>query len=64
MVMWKFFNNLDPKRDFYFHSGHLGIDVTQKFPEEGYQQIWPDEIEMTSEMKTKVDKKWNDLFKE
>jgi 4-hydroxy-3-polyprenylbenzoate decarboxylase len=63
-VMWKFFNNLDPKRDFYFDGGRLGIDVTQKFSEEGYQQRWPDEIEMTSEIKTKVDKKWNDLFKE
>ena len=63
-VMWKFFNNLDPKRDFYFNEGRLGIDVTQKFPEEGYQQRWPDEIEMTSEIKTKVDKKWSDLFKE
>jgi 4-hydroxy-3-polyprenylbenzoate decarboxylase len=63
-VMWKFFNNLDPKRDFYFHAGRLGIDVTQKFPEEGYQQNWPDEIEMTSEIKTQVDNKWSNLFKE
>lgn len=63
-VMWKFFNNLDPKRDFYFQDERLGIDVTQKFPEEGYQQNWPEEIEMSSEIKTKVDNKWNDLFKE
>ena len=61
-VMWKFFNNLDPKRDFYFDAGRLGIDVTQKFPEEGYQQSWPEEIEMTTEIKTQVDKKWHDLF--
>ena len=61
-VMWKFFNNLDPKRDFYFDAGRLGIDVTQKFPEEGYQQSWPEEIEMTAEIKTQVDKKWHDLF--
>ncbi len=63
-AMWKFFNNLDPKRDFHFQEERLGIDVTQKFPEEGYQQHWPDEIEMTSEIKTMVDQKWNDLFKE
>ncbi|MBT3366767.1 MAG: menaquinone biosynthesis decarboxylase [Nitrospina sp.] len=63
-VMWKFFNNLDPKRDFHFHEGRLGIDVTQKFSEEGYQQNWPEEIEMSSEIKSQVDKKWNDLFKE
>ncbi len=63
-AMWKFFNNLDPKRDFHFQEERLGIDVTQKFPEEGYQQHWPDEIEMTSEIKIMVDQKWNDLFKE
>ena len=63
IVMWKFFNNIDPKRDFYFRDERLGIDATQKFPEEGYQQNWPEEIEMTSEIKTKVDNKWNNFFK-
>ena len=62
-VMWKFFNNLDPKRDFHFEDERLGIDVTQKLPEEGYQQSWPKEIEMTSEIKAKVDNKWDNLFK-
>ncbi len=62
-VMWKFFNNIDPKRDFHFEDERLGIDATQKFPEEGYEQNWPEEIEMTSEIKTKVDKKWSDLLK-
>ena len=63
IVMWKFFNNIDPKRDFYFRDERLGIDATQKFPEEGYQQNWPEEIEMTAEIKTKVDNKWDNLFK-
>ncbi len=63
-VMWKLFNNLDPKRDLHFQEERLGVDVTQKFPEEGYQQHWPEEIEMTSEIKTMVDKKWPTLFKE
>jgi len=64
IVMWKFFNNIDPKRDFHFKAERLGIDATQKFSEEGYQQDWPDEIEMTAEIKTQVDKKWTDMFKE
>ena len=63
IVMWKFFNNIDPKRDFHFKDDRLGIDATQKFPEEGYQQNWPEEIEMTAEIKTKVDNKWDNLFK-
>ena len=64
IVMWKLFNNLDPKRDFYFKNNRVGIDVTKKLPEEGYQQNWPEEIEMSSEIKTKVNKKWPTLFKE
>jgi 4-hydroxy-3-polyprenylbenzoate decarboxylase len=62
VVMWKFFNNLDPKRDFYFNDDRLAIDVTQKLKEEGYQQNWPEEIEMSEEIKTRVDEKWNSLF--
>ena len=63
IVMWKFFNNLDPKRDFYFEGDRLAIDVTQKLKQEGYQQNWPEEIEMSEEIKKRVDKKWNSLFK-
>ena len=62
-VMWKLFNNLDPKRDIRLRDERLGIDVTQKFPAEGYQQNWPAEIEMSAETKNKVDEKWNRLFK-
>jgi 4-hydroxy-3-polyprenylbenzoate decarboxylase len=62
IVMWKFFNNLDPKRDFYFEGDRLAIDVTQKLKEEGYQQNWPEEIEMSEEIKKRVDRKWNSLF--
>jgi 4-hydroxy-3-polyprenylbenzoate decarboxylase len=62
IVMWKFFNNLDPKRDFYFNDDRLAIDVTQKLKEEGYQQNWPEEIEMSQEIKTRVDAKWNSMF--
>jgi 4-hydroxy-3-polyprenylbenzoate decarboxylase len=62
VVMWKFFNNLDPKRDFYFNGDRLAIDVTQKLKEEGYQQNWPEEIEMSQEIKTRVDAKWNSMF--
>ena len=63
IVMWKFLNNIDPKRDLHFEGERLGIDATKKFPEEGYQQNWPEEIEMTAEIKTKVDNKWDNLFK-
>lgn len=61
-VMWKFFNNLDPKRDFHFAGEHLGIDVTRKLPEEGYEQNWPDEIVMSQAIKDQVQEKWERLF--
>ncbi len=63
-IMWKFFNNLDPKRDFYFEEGHLGIDVTRKLPEEGYEQDWPDEIVMSQPIKDQVEEKWGRMLGE
>ena len=62
MIMWKVFNNIDPKRDFHFKGDRLGVDATKKYKEEGYQQNWPEEIEMSEEIKTKVDSKWNLMF--
>jgi len=61
-ALWKFFANLDPQRDFYFFENRVGIDVTQKYPEEGYTQDWPEEIEMSAEIKQRVDEKWSRLF--
>jgi 4-hydroxy-3-polyprenylbenzoate decarboxylase len=61
-VLWKFFANLDPQRDFHFFGNRVGIDVTQKYHEEGYTQDWPEEIEMSSEIKQRVDEKWNRFF--
>jgi len=63
-IMWKFFNNLDPRRDFHFVGKHLGIDVTRKLSEEGYEQNWPDEIVMSQPIKDQVQEKWKRLFGE
>ncbi|PIQ95584.1 MAG: menaquinone biosynthesis decarboxylase [Nitrospinae bacterium CG11_big_fil_rev_8_21_14_0_20_56_8] len=60
--MWKFFSNLDPRRDFHFTGERLGIDVSRKRPEEGHRQTWPDEIEMSDEIRKQVDEKWSRLF--
>ena len=61
-VLWKLFNNLDPKRDVRITRQRIAIDVTRKLPEEGYQQHWPDEIVMSEEVVKKVDQKWPKLF--
>ena len=73
-VAWKAFNNVDPKRDFIFAEGpldaldhsaswplfgnKLGIDATRKGPEEGMKRPWPEEINMSEEIKNLVDKRW------
>ena len=73
---WKAFNNVDPARDIVISEGPLdvldhssprpiygakmGIDATRKWPEEGYQREWPDEIHMSEEMKRFVDKRWKE----
>lgn len=75
-VMWKVFNNVDPKRDTMIVEGPLdvldhsaptalfgskmGIDATKKWVSEGHSREWPEEIIMSKEIKTLVDKKWHE----
>lgn len=75
-VAWKVFNNIDAKRDLVIsegpldaldhasntpHYGHrLGIDATKKWASEGYTRTWPDDIEMTEEIKNLVDRRWKE----
>jgi len=61
-VLWKILNNLDPKRDMYFFGNRVGIDVTCKTGEPDYTQHWPDEIEMSNNIKKIVDQKWAKIF--
>jgi 4-hydroxy-3-polyprenylbenzoate decarboxylase len=46
-----------PTRQFY--GGKIGIDATHKGPQEGTRE-WPPEIEMTSEVKDLVDRRWEE----
>lgn len=75
-VMWKVFNNVDPKRDLLVVEGPLdvldhsaplplygakmGIDATIKWVSEGHTREWPKDISMTKEIKERVDRKWAD----
>ncbi len=76
-VWWRVFNNIDAKQDFLMTEGPLdvldhsspmakwgtkvGIDATKTWPEEGHTREWPDEINMSDNIKAQVDKKWKDL---
>jgi len=73
-VAWKALNNIDPERDIEFsmgpvdsldHSSRLpnygskmGIDATRKWPGEGFTRPWPGVIEMSPEVKRRVDELW------
>ena len=67
--------NVDPKRDVMlsegpldhldhaptrqFYGGKMGIDATHKGPEEGTRE-WPEEIEMSEEIRALVDRRWDE----
>jgi len=63
-VLWKILNNIDPKRDMHFFGSRVGIDVTCKTGENNYTQYWPDEIEMSNNIKKIIDQKWTKMFDE
>jgi 4-hydroxy-3-polyprenylbenzoate decarboxylase len=46
-----------PTRQFY--GGKLGIDATHKGPEEGTRE-WPEEIEMSQEVRALVERRWDE----
>lgn len=76
-VVLKALNHIDPERDIQFTLGpvdsldhasrlpnygsKMGIDATRKWPSEGFQRPWPDEIVMDEKTKALVDRKWKEL---
>jgi len=76
-VAWVATNHIDAKRDFEIVMGpvdeldhaspwpdygsKVGIDATRKWKGEGFDRDWPDRIEMTEEVKRKVDGIWKEL---
>ncbi|HVK06534.1 MAG TPA: menaquinone biosynthesis decarboxylase [Armatimonadaceae bacterium] len=76
-VLWVVANNIDPERDVSFVRGpidvldhasraegfgsKMGIDATRKLPEEGFERRWPPVIEMSPDVRARVDAMWNEL---
>jgi 4-hydroxy-3-polyprenylbenzoate decarboxylase len=76
-VVLKVFNNIDPERDIQFTLGpvdsldhasrlpnfgsKMGIDATRKWPAEGFNRPWPDEILMDEQTIASVDKRWKEF---
>lgn len=75
-VVWRVTNNIDPRRDVVFVDGPLdaldfasptphygskmGIDGTRKGPDDGHTRPWPEEVRMTPEVRTLVDRRWKE----
>lgn len=75
-VAWKVLNNIDAARDVVIVEGPLdaldhaspfpryghkmGIDATKKWPDEGHNREWPNDIEMTKEVRDFVSRRWSE----
>jgi 4-hydroxy-3-polyprenylbenzoate decarboxylase len=75
--IWRLSNNIDPERDMLITRGpidvldhasramgygsKIGFDCTKKLPEEGFMRPWPDVIQMSAEVKQKIDELWPKL---
>ncbi len=63
-VAWKVFNNIDPNRDLVIsHSKNrlfIGIDATKKSDSDGLTRPWPNDIEMSDDIKQLVSERWAD----
>jgi len=54
LLLWKVFNNTDYSRDLTIREAGIIIDATKKGPADGHARPWPDEIEMSVEIKKRV----------
>jgi 4-hydroxy-3-polyprenylbenzoate decarboxylase len=54
-------DHLDHASYTHLVGGKIGIDATAKLPDEGYSRGWPTPIEMTPDVKAKVDRIWEQL---
>lgn len=61
LVLWKLFNNVDPKRDMVRRDGRIAVDATRKGAEDGHDRPWPDDIEMDPEVVRGVEERAREL---
>jgi 4-hydroxy-3-polyprenylbenzoate decarboxylase len=61
LVLWKVFNNVDPKRDMIRLQGRMLIDATKKGTEDGHDRPWPDDIVMDSAVVERVTRRASEL---
>ncbi len=76
-VAWRCFNNVDPSRDILISKGPLdrldhtsnyesfgfkmGIDATRPIANEGHEREWPEALDMSADVRARVDAIWDEL---
>ena len=61
-VLWRFCNNLDPRRDHFYANAILGLDGTRKTKKyDSFDRPWPNVIAADNVTIEAVDKKWSSL---
>jgi 4-hydroxy-3-polyprenylbenzoate decarboxylase len=61
LLLWKVFNNVDPKRDIVRKGRRIVLDATKKGPEDGHLRAWPDDIVMDPATVAKVERRAGEL---
>lgn len=66
VALWRFCNNLDPRRDYHLYEGNntacMGLDGTRKTKElDDFHRDWPNIIVADDATIASVDAKWNSL---
>jgi 4-hydroxy-3-polyprenylbenzoate decarboxylase len=61
LVLWKVFNNVDPRRDIVKKEKRAVIDATKKGPEDGHLRPWPDDIVMDPAVVDRVERRAGEL---
>ena len=51
---------LDHSTPYYGTGAKIGIDATRKIPGEGMIRDWPEELEMSNEVKQLVQRRWKE----
>ena len=61
-MVWRFANNIDPRRDTYLNITKIGFDATGKTKQfDNFKRDWPNIIVMDDTTIENIDKKWDKL---
>jgi 4-hydroxy-3-polyprenylbenzoate decarboxylase len=52
---------LDHSSRAFTYGSKLGLDATRKWPEEGFTRNWPKRIEMSADVRARIDNLWPSL---